>query len=193
MMLAMMLPSVAPVLWRYRQREARSGAAHAALICASAGAGYLSVWVTLGIALYPLGALVTRWLARTPAAARAVPLVVSAVLLMAGAVQFTRWKAARLTACGDAPSTTCASPLAPRAGWRHGVRLGVDCCTSCANWMAILLVMGVMAPEVMVAITAAVTAERLAPGRVGVRRVTGSAAMAVGVILAIRELFAFRG
>jgi predicted metal-binding membrane protein len=44
MMVPMMLPSLAPALWRYRRAAIQSGGPHAALRTAVAGATYLLVW-----------------------------------------------------------------------------------------------------------------------------------------------------
>src|SRR5215218_8011773 len=55
MMVAMMLPSLAPVLVRYREAVGRRGAAHPGGLTALVGAGYFLVWAVLGIAVFPLG------------------------------------------------------------------------------------------------------------------------------------------
>src|SRR5688572_19496416 len=73
MMVAMMLPSLVPMLWRYRQavggREPRLNG-----LTALAGAGYFSVWAGLGMAVFPLGLWLAGMEMRHPALAHAVPL-----------------------------------------------------------------------------------------------------------------------
>ncbi|MGC2042174.1 MAG: DUF2182 domain-containing protein, partial [Paraburkholderia caledonica] len=56
MMIAMMLPSLAPVLWRYDEALRRAGHARAALMTLLAGVGYFAVWAALGTALFVFGA-----------------------------------------------------------------------------------------------------------------------------------------
>ena len=88
-----------------------------------------------------------------PAPARAVPIAVGLVVLIAGFVQFTAWKAHHLACYREAPGR--GRTLAADAGtaWRHGVRLGLHCGHCCANLMAILLVIGVMDLRAMAAVT----------------------------------------
>ena len=54
MMAAMMLPSLAPMLWRYRRAFERTGLRRDALT-GMVGIGYLFVWAVLGVAAFPLG------------------------------------------------------------------------------------------------------------------------------------------
>jgi predicted metal-binding membrane protein len=44
MMVAMMLPSLLPMLWRYRQAVGRTGETHLGRLTALVGVGYLFVW-----------------------------------------------------------------------------------------------------------------------------------------------------
>jgi predicted metal-binding membrane protein len=56
-------------------------------------------------------------------------------------------------------------PVDVGAAWRYGVRLGLHCGYRCGGLMVILLVIGIMDLRAMVVATAAITIERLAPGR----------------------------
>src|ERR1700733_8248245 len=56
MMVAMMLPSLLPMLRRYRQSIGRTGETRLGGLTALVGAGYFFVWTVLGIAVFPLGA-----------------------------------------------------------------------------------------------------------------------------------------
>ena len=47
MMAAMMLPSLLPMLWRYRQALNERGSIHSGGLTALVGAGYFSVWTAL--------------------------------------------------------------------------------------------------------------------------------------------------
>src|SRR6266581_2686258 len=79
MMVAMMLPSLVPTLRRYHQ-------AGLGRLTALVGVGYFVVWTVFGMAVFPLSA----------ALARATPIVVGMVVLMAGFLQLTAWKAHHL-------------------------------------------------------------------------------------------------
>ena len=48
MMVAMMLPSLVPMLWRYRLALDERGEARVGRLTALAGAGYFFVWTVLG-------------------------------------------------------------------------------------------------------------------------------------------------
>ena len=191
MMVAMMLPSLAPVLWRYR--VTMRGAAHRGWLVALVGTGYFFVWTVIGAVVHPLGAAISAIAVRQPLLARAEPFAIAAVLLIAGALQLTRWKARRLAGCGEVVSR-CRSETkgrdlhSARAGmaWRYGVRLGVDCAQCCAGLMAIPLVVGIMDLRVMVAVAVAITAARVAPARMLVARRVGAASVGAGVLLLAR-------
>lgn len=186
MILAMMLPSLAPTLWRYRQAVVRAGGMRAGQLTALAGAGYVCVWMALGMIVFPAGVALTALEMRLPALARAVPVLIGVVVLTGGAFQFTAWKARHLGRCRAMPvDAGGGDALRADAGaaWRHGLRVGLHCNCSCAGLTAMLVVVGVMDLRAMVAVTAAVTAERLAPAGVRVARGIGAVAVAAGVWL----------
>jgi predicted metal-binding membrane protein len=143
MMAAMMLPSLVPMLWRYRESVAATGEARLGPLTARVGAGYFFVWTIVGLGAFPLDAARTAIEMEHPALGGALPFAVGAIVLLAGAVQFTAWKAHRLGCCRDAARRGPASPSAV-AAWRHGLRLGLHCVRCCANLTTILLVVGIM-------------------------------------------------
>jgi predicted metal-binding membrane protein len=153
MMVAMMLPSLAPMLWRYRQAVGRTGDTRLGRLTALVGAGYFFVWTAFGMAAFPLGVALAAVEMQLPALARAVPIVVGVVVLIAGAFQFTARKAHHLARCREAPGR--GRTLAAGAGpaWRHGLCLGLHCSYCCAGLTAILLVIGVMDLRAMAAVT----------------------------------------
>jgi predicted metal-binding membrane protein len=57
------------------------------------GVGYFFVWTAFGMAAFPLGVALAAVEMQLPALARAVPIAVGVVVLIAGALQFTAWKA----------------------------------------------------------------------------------------------------
>jgi predicted metal-binding membrane protein len=177
MMVAMMLPVLAPPLWRYRQAL---GTARRGRLVALAGLGYFCVWTALGASIYPIGSGLAALAMWQPAIARAVPFATGMVVLGAGVLQFTAWKMRGLACCRMAPPPALASA---GAAWRHGVRLGVQCCRCCAGPTAVLLVVGVMDWRAMLFVTAAITAERLAPAGESVAKVVGVAGVVLGLLL----------
>ena len=186
MMMAMMLPPLVPMLWRYRQAVSRLGGTRLGLPTLLVGMAYFFVWIVFGMAAYPLGAALASVAVRYPELERSAPVAVGVVVLISGVLQFTPWKACRLACCRAPPG--CGRTLSTDAGsaWRYGLRLGLHCGRCCANLMAILLVLGVMDPNVMVVVTAAITAERLAPAGERIARATGAVAVGAGLILIVR-------
>jgi predicted metal-binding membrane protein len=184
MMVAMMLPSLVPVLVRYRQAVATTGGTRLGWLTAIVGAAYFAVWTLFGLAAFPLGAALATIEMQQPALARAVPLAAGVTVLIAGAVQFTAWKAHHLACYREAPGRTL--PADAGTAWRHGVRLGLHCGHCCAGLMLILLVVGVMDLGAMAVVAAALTAERLAPAGVRVARAIGAIVVVAGVLLIVR-------
>jgi predicted metal-binding membrane protein len=173
MMVAMMLPSLVPMLWRYRQAVARTGETRLAWLTALVGAGYFFVWTVLGMIAFPLGVALTAVAMQLPALARAVPIAVGVVVLIAGALQLSAWKARHLACCREAPGRGRTLPADAGTAWRHGLRLGLHCSYCCAGLTAILLVIGVMDLRVMAVVAATITVERLAPAGERVARGIG--------------------
>ncbi len=168
MMLAMMLPSLAPILRRRRFRR---------WLVATA---YFFVWTGFGAVAYAAGIALTTAEMRSPALARSVPIATGVVLLLAGLVQVTRWKAHHLACC-----RACVMPPDARSAWNDGVRLGAHCVLCCSGLIATLFVLGVMNLAVMAAVAAAITIERLAPQPERVARAIGMAIIAVGAIVTL--------
>ncbi len=186
MMAAMMLPSLVPMLWRYRQAVGGSGAMRLGRLTALVGAGYFAVWIVLGMVIFPVGVALATVEMQRPALARAVPVAIGVVVLLAGALQFTAWKAHHLACCREEPRRGL--PRDMRTAWRHGVRLGLHCSYSSAGPTAILLVIGVMDLRVMAVVTAAITAERLAPAGERVAHAIGALVGGAGLFLIGRAL-----
>jgi predicted metal-binding membrane protein len=200
MMVAMMLPSLVPMLWRYREAVGRTGGTRLGRLTALVGVGYFFVWSAFGMAVFSLGAALAALEMELPALARAVPLAAGVIVLSAGALQFTAWKARRLACCRAAPGgclvvpVTLALPALPALpadaalAWRHGLRLGLHCCYCCAGLTMVLLVLGVMDLRVMAVVTAAITVERLAPRGERVARVIGVGVVGAGLVLIARAV-----
>jgi len=184
MMVPMMLPSLVPMLGRYRRAvDAGPGVVRLGGLTVLVGAGYFFMWALLGIGAFPLG-VATEALARhVPVAASAIPIAAGVIVLVAGSFQLTAWKMRQLIRCQEHPPTQGADAL---TAWRHGMRLGLHCARCCANLMAILMAIGIMDVGAMVAVTAAITVERLAPGGERFARAIGAVAVTAGLFLIAR-------
>ena len=188
MMVAMMLPSLAPLLLRHRRAwGVRSEVWRGRSILWNA-AGYFCVWIALGWGVFALGSLLAQAALQMPSLARAAPVVQGMVVLLAGAFQFTHRKAHHLAYCRSTAQEDLASRASAATPWRSGVRLGLHCIRACAGLTAILLVIGVMDWRAMAAVTAAITAERIAPAGERMARAVGVLAVAAGVDLVGRAV-----
>jgi predicted metal-binding membrane protein len=183
MMVAMMLPSLIPMLRRYRSAVGRSGETRLGFLTALVGVGYFFVWAMFGMAAFPLGVALAAIEMQQPALARAVPIVAGVVVLIAGFLQFTTWKACHLARYREVPGLARALRADAGTAWRHGVRLGLHCGHCCANLMVILLVVGVMDVRAMAVVAAAITIERLAPAGERVARAVGVVVVGAGLFL----------
>jgi len=183
MMMGMMLPSVVPVLWRYRQTVGGSRAGSLTLFVA---AGYFFVWTVIGMAAFPLGVALAEITMKEAVLARAVPMAVGVVVLISGALQFSAWKMHHLDHCREEDGRDTTVAVNAATAWRYGLRLGLHCSFCCASFVAILLVIGVMDLRVMAVVTAAITIERLAPRGDRAARVIGSIIVGVGLFLMVQ-------
>ncbi len=183
MMAVMMLPSLIPMLARYGEALAPTTSMRRSGLTALAASGYFVVWAVLGLALFPMGVALAALAMQQPAVARGVPIGAGLVVLIAGALQFTEWKARQLACCKNAPGPGRTLPADARTAWRHGMRLGLHCSLCCGNLMAILLALGVMDVRVMAIVTAAITLERLAPSGERIARSVGAVIVAGGLLL----------
>jgi predicted metal-binding membrane protein len=197
MMVAMMLPSLVPMLLRYREAVASAAETRLGLLTALVGMGYFGLWTLFGMVALPLGLALAEAEMQYPALSRAVPAALGVIVLIAGASQFTAWKAHHLACCRESSAFARGHSRELRrdreggrpdggTAWRHGMRLGLHCSGCSAGLTAILLVMGVMDLRVMAVVTAAITAERLAPAGERVARAIGVLVICAAVLLLAR-------
>ena len=181
MMVAMMLPSLVPMLRRYRQAVGPTGR-----LTALVSAGYFFVWTVFGMVAFVVGFALAALEMQHSTLARTVPIIAGLVVSIAGALQFTTWKARHLACCREA--TECGHALSGdlNTAWRYGLRLGLHCCQCCAGLMVILLVIGLMDLRAMAVVWAAITIERLAPAGEHVARAIGVVAIVAGLFLIAR-------
>jgi predicted metal-binding membrane protein len=184
----MMLPSLIPMLRRYRAAVGRTGGPELDLLTLRVAASYFFVWTSFGVAVYPLGVALAEMEMRKASLARGVPIAVGIVILAAGCLQLTAWKAHHLRCCREIPGCSQALSADASTAWRYGLRIGGHCCTCCAGLMAILLVMGSMDLRAMAIVAAAVSVERLAPAGERIARALGLVAILVGLLLLARAV-----
>jgi predicted metal-binding membrane protein len=179
MMVAMMFPTIAPIVLLHRMVVRRRG--QGALPTVAFAGGYLVVWAAVG--LVPLAVLVgfrqvsdgSSWVDRAGAA----------VLLVAGAYQFTRWKETCLRACRT-PLTFLATHDFGSGAWgafRAGVSHGLYCLGCCWALMAVLFVVGLMNLAWMAAIAVVFLAEKNWRHGVVLTKVVGVALLAFGLVV----------
>ena len=183
---AMMLPSLVPMLWRYRQAVGHIGTIGLGWLTALVGAGYFTVWGALGLAVFAIGAAFAGAEMDWPAFARAAPVAGGVLVIIGGALQFTRWKLSHLACCRTLAVEGRALPAEVSAAWRYGLTLGVHCFCCCAGLMAVLLVIGLMDLRVMAVVTAAITIERVAPDGEHLAGAIGVVAVACGAFLIVQ-------
>ena len=150
-------------------------------------AGYGSVWTVVSLALVASSAELapTGMPAMRPSL---TPLMTGIIVFCAGLVQCSPWKERRLQRCRECIDARSVAISA----WWYGCRLGLDCCASCAAPTAVLFVAGLMDTKTMLVIAAAISAERLAPGRLRIARVTGAVALLAGLFICLQAIAATR-
>lgn len=179
MMVAMMTPSVAPLVLLYgavlRRHSGSGGDGNAYLATASVLAGYLAVWFVFSVAaaaaqkaLEPTGLISTMMLWSRSAALSAT------VLFCAGVYQLSPLKRRCLSHCRHPASFLTRHWRPGLAGsFALGVNHGAFCLGCCWVLMALLFVGGIMNLVWIAALTAIVVAEKLLPSWVRMRTVTG--------------------
>lgn len=181
-MVPMMLPSLAPMLWRYRRSVGDVGAMRLNGLTAVVGAGYYAVLAVAGAGAWAASAGIMAAEMRWGHSARWMPMGAGAVLLAAAVLQFTSWKMRQLALCRAWPGCGCAPALGALGALRHGIGAGLRCGLCCGNLMLALLVVGMMHPVAMAAAAIAIAAERLAPAPMRAARVAGVVIAVAGVL-----------
>ena len=97
------------------------------------GRGYLFVWTVLGAIVFAGGAALAQAALQLPAVAHAVPMSMAMTVLLAGAFQFTAWKARHLAYFRPAAAAHLMLPAHAGSAWRYGVWLGLHCSRACAG------------------------------------------------------------
>lgn len=186
MMVPMMAPSLVPMLSRYRRSVRGTDGIHLHGLTALVGVGYFVVWAGFGVAAYAAGAGVMVVEMRWGSVAQWLPVGTGVVLLVAGGLQLTSWKARQLAVWREGSGCGCTPVPGPLAAWRHGLRLGVRCSLCCASLMVALLAIGMTDLVAMAAVALAISAERLTQFPRGIARLAGVAIVVAGVLTIAR-------
>jgi predicted metal-binding membrane protein len=197
MMVAMMLPSAAPMILLYRT-VARGQAARGNLLVPTwiFVLGYLVVWAAFGGVVYIVDRLIGAAIAGDARLAAWTPYGVALLLLAAGAYQFTPLKGRCLRACQSPLSFLMRYWRPGRSGaFRMGLEHGSYCTLCCWGLMAVLVAAGAMGLRWVLVIALAVAAEKLLPRGRLVARIAGAVLLVLGAAIAIlpRLAIALRG
>jgi predicted metal-binding membrane protein len=186
MMVAMMVPSVAPLILMFARARRRQGVDRVVGSAAILLLGYLVVWFGFS----GLAAL-AQWgfhgaAVLSPMMASTSPAFGGVLLTVAGVFQFTPLKRACLAHCRSPMGLLLSEWRA--GGWGTlaiGLKHGVRCVGCCWALMALLFVAGVMNLLWVAAIAAFVLLERTAPMGAMLGRVTGAALVVAGIALLV--------
>jgi predicted metal-binding membrane protein len=178
MMIAMMLPSAAPMILLFATIERRRTRADPFSAVAKFTAAYLVVWIGFSIVATLAQWLLDRLMLLSPALTLASALFAGLTLIATGAYQFTPWKQACLR--------NCRSPLEfISLFWSDGpfvlgLRHGLYCVGCCWMLMLLLFVGGVMNMLWVALIAAFVLAEKALPRGEWVGYIAGAALIGWG-------------
>ena len=186
MMLAMMLPCLAPMLLRYRKAVQQTGTRRLGWLTILVALGYFLVWTIVGLAVFPLGVGLNAILMQHKELSLIVPVAIGIVVLAAGLLQLTDWKLHQLACCRKLPFRGQTVPDDAYTAWKHGLQLGIRCSRCSAGLMSILLVMGMMNLFGMAIVTVAINFERLAPAGKWVTGTIGTIGIGSGFFLIAR-------
>jgi predicted metal-binding membrane protein len=181
MMVAMMFPTIAPIVLLHRlvmRRQGRGLAPTVALM-----AGYLVVWSIAGVV--PL--VVLLGFRRVSHGSMWVEVAAGGVVVIAGGYQFSPWKQTCLRACRT-PLTFLATHdfgTGLRGTFRTGASHGLYCLGCCWALMSVLLVVGLMNLIWMSAIAVVFLVEKNSRHGVVLTRVVGTAVILLGIAVLV--------
>jgi predicted metal-binding membrane protein len=186
MVLAMMLPSAAPMILTYSEIAETAARKNENVVSPFVlTAGYVAVWI--GFAA--LAAIVNISIARTTTMAGG-PITTwlsSAIFIAAGLYQFSALKQACLRLCRQPFQFFFANWATTRRGvFRLGARQGFYCLGCCWAMMAVMLATGVMNVLWMAALGVAMTVEKMTGDRVS--RALGAGLIAIGAVFMLSAI-----
>ncbi len=184
MMVGMMAGTAAPVLLLFAAARAGRGERGMRLAVLMFGLGYVTVWVGFSVC-----AALAQWALHqtamlSPAMAASSPYLAGAILIVAGAYQWTPWKGACLTQGRSPLGLLMTNWRDGQLGALHmGARHGAYCLGCCWALMGVLFVVGVMNLVWVATLTGFVLLEKIGPAGTIVAREAGAAMVLVGIVL----------
>jgi predicted metal-binding membrane protein len=174
MMIGMMLPSAAPAVFVYASAVRGNGESERVLPRAFAfAAGYLVVWILFSLVATALQLELTKASLLSPMMELRSRWVGGALVLMAGAYQFTPWKRKCLKCCR--------SPVDHAGPFQTGIQNGISCLGCCWALMLLLFVGGVMNLWWLSVLTIFVVLEKLTAHWNQGTRLSGMLLLAAGI------------
>jgi predicted metal-binding membrane protein len=180
MMAAMMLPSALPMILTFVEISARTGDR---MRGRSFVAAYLAIWFAFSV-----GAAALQWLLQSvgwlnPMIVSTSALLTGALLLIAGAYQFSPLKRMCLSHCRTPMGFLLGEWRGGVGGaFRMGLRHGLFCVGCCWALMALLFVGGVMNLAWIAALSIGVALEKMLPGGERVATALGLVLLAAGAV-----------
>jgi predicted metal-binding membrane protein len=184
MMVAMMFPTVAPIVMAHRHVVQRRG--EGVLPTVAFILGYLVVWTAIG--LIPLVAFLGFRNLGMDRSSTWVALLSGGILVVAGTYQFTPLKTICLRACRNPLSFVLQHDFSrgARGAFRAGIIHGAYCLGCCWALMSVLVVVGLMNLVWMAGLTLVFLAEKNWRRGVALSRVAGAALALLGVLVVLR-------
>ncbi|HEU5017886.1 MAG TPA: DUF2182 domain-containing protein [Pseudolabrys sp.] len=161
MMVAMMLPSAAPMVLLFATIERRRRAASPFRATASFASAYVAVWMSFSVAATVLQWQLDRLALLTPMIATANSVIASIALIAAGGYQFTPLKQACLRGCRSPIEFVCR--YWNRGPFGIGLLHGLYCLGCCWMLMLVLFVGGVANLVCVALIASVVLVEKAVP------------------------------
>ena len=181
MMVAMMFPSVAPMVVIYSRFSAirnQSKGATAVFV-----GGYLLAWTVVGLLAF--GVYLGSSVLMGTLSPRESAVVGGGALLLAGAYQLTRYKTVCLRHCRTPLDFMLHWRGGRRGGLQMGLHHGLFCLGCCWGLMLVLLTLGVMNLVWMALVAAVIFIEKVLPFGWATAKVVGIVLLGVGISLAV--------
>ena len=191
MMLAMMLPSAAPMILTYAEiAETAARKSERIVSPLVIAAGYASVWVVFSLLATAMQIVLARAALLDTGFTSASGILAGAIFIGAGVYQFSALKHACLTHCQNPFPFFFTNWATTRGGvFRLGVKQGLYCLGCCWAMMLVMFAVGVMNVAWMAGLAAVMTIDKLQTGRrfahgVGVALIVVGTGIAVSAFVA---------
>lgn len=184
MMVAMMFPTIAPMVLAHRMVVLKRGEGNLPTVVFVAG--YISIWIVVG--LIPLAAVLGFQHAGPQVLGRRwLEIAAGGALVLAGLYQVTPWKSFCLKQCRTPMSFILTHDFGggPVAAIRAAASHGLYCLGCCWALMAVLVIVGLMNLAWMAVIAVVFLTEKNLPHGPAVSRAVGAALVALGLAVAI--------